>query len=661
MKKQFCLATLAVALSVNAQTLSSPDGQLSVTVGCDNGIANYMVVLGNDTVVRKSPLGIKTNMGDFSKGMKLTGSTQPQSVSESYTLPNAKKQNISYTANEATWMFNNEKDKPAFSVTFHVDNNNVAFKYDVKAQGDRRSCIVTEESTFYTFAQDTKTFLCPQMTPQTGFARTAPSYETFYEYDAEMGKDGWGRGYTFPALFKVTSNTLSNKKGQGESYIWVMLSETNIGGNYCASRIVSADTQSYRIAYPEQSEFGGVGSTAPGLMLAGANGEIPHAETPWRTITVGRTLAPIAETTIQWDLVKPQYEASKEYKYGRSAWSWIIRMDASCNYDEQKEYVDFAAAMGWEYLLVDAFWDSNIGYDRIEQLSKYAQSKGVGLFLWYNSNGYWNDAPQGPRGKMHRMIDRRKEMAWMQKAGIKGIKVDFVGSDKQQTMQMYEDILADANDYGIMVIYHGCTLQRGWERMYPNFVSCEAVRASENLSFGQHDNDIEALAATIHPVLRNAVGNMDFGGSALNKHYSKDNKRGKTRVTSDVYALATAILFQTPVQNFALAPNNLDDAPAWAIDFMKAVPVTWKDMKFIDGYPGQYVALERMTGSKHYVAAVNAADNAYVKEINVPANVKEVTLYSDDANLNGSVKQVKVKKGKVKVTVPKNGGAVIVY
>lgn len=226
-------------------------------------------------------------------------------------------------------------------------------------------------------------------------------------------------------------------------------------------------------------------------------------------------------------------------------------------------------------------------------------------------------------------------------------------------MQMYEDILADANDYGIMVIYHGCTLQRGWERMYPNFISCEAVRASENLSFGQHDNDIEALAATIHPILRNAVGNMDFGGSALNKHYSKNNERGTTRKTSDVYALATAILFQTPVQNFAVAPNNLTDAPSWAIDFMKQVPVTWDDVKFIDGYPGKYIILARRVGDKWYVAVVNASDEPLVRDITLPFEAQTVTVYADDKNLNGSVKQVKAKKNKIRIAVPKNGACVI--
>lgn len=90
---------------------------------------------------------------------------------------------------------------------------------------------------------------------------------------------------------------------------------------------------------------------------------------------------------------------------------------------------------------------------KIEELARYAQSKNVALYLWYNSNGYWNDAPQGPRGKMSNIISRRKEMKWMQSIGIRGIKVDFIGSDKQVTMQLYEDILADANDYGLLVIF----------------------------------------------------------------------------------------------------------------------------------------------------------------------------------------------------------------
>jgi hypothetical protein len=228
-------------------------------------------------------------------------------------------------------------------------------------------------------------------------------------------------------------------------------------------------------------------------------------------------------------------------------------------------------------------------------------------------------------------------------------------------MQLYEDILSDANDFGILCIFHGCTLPRGWERMYPNYAASEAVLASENLHFGQGACDAEAHNATLHTFIRNTVGSMDFGGSALNKFYDANNKRGTHRVTSDVYALATAVLFQSAVQHFALAPNNLTDAPAWAIDFMKNVPTTWDEVKFIDGYPGKYAIIARRTGSKWFIVGVNAQNETVKKNIDLSMFDKnaELQVYSDDAELNGSVSTVKAKK-QITVTIPKNGGLVIV-
>ena len=312
--------------------------------------------------------------------------------------------------------------------------------------------------------------------------------------------------------------------------------------------------------------------------------------------------------------------------------------------------------------MIDDFWDRQIGYDRIAELARYGKAKGVGLFLWYNSNGSWNDAPQTPIGKMNNARIRRAEMKWMHDNGIRGIKVDFFGGDKQPMMQLYEDILADANDFGLLVIFHGCTLPRGWERMYPNYAASEAVLASENLHFGQGSCDAEARNACIHPFIRNTVGSMDFGGSTLNKFYNADNQHGTHRVTSDVYALATAVLFQSAVQHFALAPNNLTDAPAWAIDFMRMVPTTWDEVRFIDGYPGKYILLARRSGSKWYVVGVNAEQQPVKKTISLPMFEKgsSLSLYSDDAQLQGSLKTIKLnKKQQLTITIPCNGGLVV--
>ena len=631
----------SVASAENKQ-ITSPDGKLVVTVADMDGRPSYSVSYDNVLFLKPSPLGMIANIGDFSSGMSLEKNVSTNKIDETYELASIKKSKVHYVANEAVFSFT-QQGKTIYDVIFRISNNDVAFKYKMYPQGETLSCVVKQEVTGFVFPDGTTTFLCPQSKPMGGFARTSPSYETSYTADDVAGKNGWGEGYTFPCLFRNGDNG------------WVLVSETGVNGGYCASRLLGHKGGVYTIGFPQEGEANGNGTVSPGIALPG--------ETPWRTITVGKTLAPIVETTVPFDVVKPLYQAKGEYTYGRGSWSWIIGMDGSTNYKEQLRYIDFSAAMGYQSVLVDALWDKQIGRDKIEELAKYGKNKGVALYLWYNSNGYWNDAPQTPRGIMDNAIARRKEMKWMQSIGIRGIKVDFFGGDKQMTMQLYEDILSDANEYGLLVIFHGCTLPRGWERMYPNFASSEAVLASENLHFSQGSCDNEAFNATLHPFIRNTVGSMDLGGSALNKYYNADNApRGSRRVTSDVYALATAVLFQSPVQHFALAPNNLTDAPSWAIDFMKEVPTTWDEVRFIDGYPGKYVILARRHGDKWYIAGVNAQKETLKLKVNLPmfSNGEKVRLFSDDKALQGDVKQIEIgKKQELQLAIPCNGGVLI--
>lgn len=643
-KYVLCLCLFSF-LNLNAQSIvKSPDGKLKVSLFVTNGQPFYSLSYNEKTFLEKSPLGLKTNVEDFTTGLVLKSDPVQNKIDEKYQLPNIKKSNVHYEANEAIFSFTKE-NKAAIDIIFRVSDNNVAFKYKVYPQKESRSCLVQEEVSGFLLPEGTTTFLCPQSKPMTGFARTAPSYETSYTLDAPMGKNGIGEGYTFPCLFKVKNNG------------WVLISETGVDSRYCASRLIGHEKGLYSIGYPMAGENNGNGTTAPGIPLMG--------ETPWRTITVGETLAPIVETTIPFDLVKPKYEASKQYQYTKGSWSWIMKMDDNTTFPVQKQYIDFSAAMGYETILVDALWDTQIGKDKIAELARYGAKKGVGLYLWYNSNGYWNDAPQGPRGMMDNSIIRRNEMAWLKSIDVKGIKVDFFGGDKQMTMKLYEDILKDANDFGLMVIFHGCTLPRGWERMYPNFASSEAVLASENLHFGQASCDNEAANAATHTFIRNAVGSMDFGGSALNKFYNSENtpNKGSKRITSDVFALATAVLFQSGVQHFALAPNNLTDAPAWAINFMKEVPTTWDEVRFLEGYPGKYAVLARRKGTKWYIAGVNAQKETLSLKLRLPMLVSgaSLTCYFDDEKLNGRVKTIKHKSNQeVEIKIPSNGGILLI-
>ncbi|GEL11452.1 alpha-glucosidase [Flavobacterium glycines] len=615
-----------------------------VSVAVNNGMPTYSVSYNAKTFLEQSPLGLKTNVGDFTSGLLLGDNVIQNKIDETYELANIKQSKVHYVANEAVFSFTKD-GKAAIDVIFRVSNNNVGFKYKIHPQKEARSCVVQEEASGFSLPEGTTTFLCPQSKSMVGFARTMPSYETSYTLDAPMGKNGSGEGYTFPCLFKV------NNTG------WALISETGVDSGYCASRLIGKEKGLYTIGFPMIGENNGNGTTAPGIPLMG--------ETPWRTITIGETLAPIVETTIPFDLVKPKYEASQKYNYTKGSWSWIMKMDSNTKFPVQKQYIDFSAAMGYETILIDALWDTQIGKDKIAELAQYGANKGVGLYLWYNSNGYWNDAPQGPRGIMDNTIIRRKEMAWMKSIGVKGIKVDFFGGDKQVTMKLYEDILADANDFGIMVIFHGCTLPRGWERMYPNYAASEAVLASENLYFGQGSCNNEAKNASIHTFIRNVVGSMDFGGSALNEFYNSENtpNKGSKRMTSDVYALATAVLFQSGVQHFALAPNNLTDAPDWAINFMKEVPTTWDEVRYLDGYPGKYVVLARRKGAKWYIAGVNAQKETLKLKLKLPmiSAGSELKQYTDDEQLIGKLSSIKMNKNQlVEITIPCNGGVLMV-
>lgn len=621
--------------------VSSPDGRLVVHIAVEDGRLYYQAVLDRQVMLEKSPLGLKGEAVDLASNLRLVDK-QFNKVDLTYEEPKIKRRHVHYEANEVICQLESKANQ-RLNVIFRVSNNDIAFRYHVPQVGEQSNLLIREEVSGFRFPSIATTFLTPQAPPMSGWMKTKPSYEEEYTVDQPMGVPSkYGLGYTFPALFRIADRG------------WVLVSETGVNALYCGSKLNEGGKDGlYQIAFPEPGENNGIGLAHPALSLPGY--------TPWRTLTIGSSLKPIVETTIPFDVVEPQYKASKDYVFGRATWSWLEWQDGSINFEDQKKFVDLSAAMGYEFILVDNWWDTRIGRDKIEELVRYGKDKGVGICLWYNSNGYWNDAPQTPKNKMNTAVERKKEMAWMQHIGIKGIKVDFFGGDKQETLKLYEDILSDANDYGLTVIFHGCTLPRGWERMYPNFVGSEAVLASENLIFTQHANDTEAFHATLHPFIRNTVASMDFGPVLLNKRHNRTNDGGTERKTTETFQLATAILFQTPVQNFGLTPNNLQEMPKHVIDFMKEVPTTWDETMFIDGYPGRYVVLARRHGTRWYIAGINAEE----KEIVVPVTLSMLAdntweVYRDTKDRTPQYDVVRPKKNKqIALTIQPGGGIII--
>ena len=132
------------------------------------------------------------------------------------------------------------------------------------------------------------------------------------------------------------------------------------------------------------------------------------------------------ESTLGTDLALPAKKMDASFiKPGKSSWSWIIKKDDSTIFSVQKNYIDFASDMKWQYCLLDANWDNLIGYDSVKILSDYAKQKNVGLLLWYNSAGSWNTVKYHPKDKLLTHEKRIKEFARLKEMGIKGLKIDF--------------------------------------------------------------------------------------------------------------------------------------------------------------------------------------------------------------------------------------------
>ena len=630
------------AIAQSSISVKSPNDQLEVVFNLNDGTPTYRVLLAGEQFLQDSPLGLSTSVGDFTSGLTVLGHTIKK-VSKSYDMTNAKVSHVDYEANELDVTLLNEKED-TLHIYLRVANRDVAYSYQVATPKHKHIKILSEASGF-DLPDDATTYISPQALPATGWETTKPSYEEDYTLSADLGTPSTiGVGYVFPALFKLADRG------------WVLISETGVRSTYVGSRLSEGSKEGlFTIEFPQNGENNHIGDNFPSMAMP--------AKTPWRTITIGETLKPIIESTVAFDLVDPLYEPSQQYQMGRSTWSWIVWQDGSINYEDQKKFIDLSAALDFEYVLIDNWWDQRIGRDRMVELVNYAAAKNVSIILWYNSNGWWNNAPQTPQDIMNTAPERQKEIAWLQSIGVKGIKVDFFGGDKQETMKLYEDILTDANRYGIAVNFHGCTLPRGWQRMFPNYVSSEAVLASENLVFQQSFTDNYARTATIMPFTRNAVGAMDFGPVFLNKRLSKDQKGGSIRRTTEAFELATAVLLFSPVQHFGLTPNNLDEQPDFVLDYLRKVPAVWDETVYIGGQPEDYCAIARRNGDNWYVAVVNGTKEKRTIKLDLPMLAgKEVQLLSDEKDRSVGNNSMQVKKdGTISVDVLGEGGAVLVF
>ena len=640
------LSALIVFAACNSEKkvrLNSPDNRVTVEMQLDNGRLVYEVALDDSVLIESSPLGIVLENGDLSQDLIFDGISEIENKAQEYKLPMGKKSEVKKEYSEQTFYVKN-KEGQRLGVIFRVSDDGVAYAYKIDGAGE---CVVRNEVSGFRFPGKTAAFVAPLAKAKSGWAKTNPSYEDHYQLDIPVGTPSdYGQGWIYPALFRVGNEG------------WVLISETGVDRNYVATHLAdNSQGGLYRVEFPHADH------NLP-EDPATATVTLPFT-TPWRTITMGKNLNTIVESTMAQDLVTPYYEPKGDYRPGKSSWSWLVYNDGHTTYKDTRDFIDLAARLGFRYCLIDAVWDTQIGRDKIEELARYAAGKSVGLILWYNSNGSWNDAPQTPLNRMNTRDARREEMAWMQKTGIKGIKVDFFGGDKQSGMQLYQDILEDANDFGIACNFHGATLPRGWDRMFPNFVTAEAVMGMEFCKFEQKNEDLQPEHCTVLPFVRNVVAPMDFTPVVLNPTLGEEPGSGAVRVTSAAFELALPVIFYSPVEHFGVVPDNLKQFPEFVWNYLSEVPSVWDETLLIDGYPGKEVVMARRSGKTWYIAGINGEKAVKDLSCRLPFVKGKYTgrLITDKAGKKNELDLQEItvgEDGKIQIPVESYGGFILI-
>jgi hypothetical protein len=315
---------------------------------------------------------------------------------------------------------------------------------------------------------------------------------------------------------------------------------------------------------------------APGVLRV-ERGAAARSATPWRVAIAG-PLARVAASDLVDDLAPPAAGVDWSWvRPGRVAWSWWADSASPASFERQRAQVDFAARMGWEYVLVDEGWDPAW----MPALTGYARERGVGILVWSR----WDAL--ATREARDRLLSQWA--GW----GVAGVKLDFMQSDSRARMAWYRGVARAAAEHRLVVGFHGATAPRGLERTWPNVLTSEGVRGAEAY---KGDDPPTPAHNTVLPFTRNVVGAMD---------YTPVTFSAPRRATSAGHELALSVVFASGLQHFADTPAAYDARPA-AAAWLRDVPVAWDDMRLLAGRPGTAATIARRAGDRWYVGSIHA-------------------------------------------------------
>jgi alpha-glucosidase len=409
---------------------------------------------------------------------------------------------------------------------------------------------------------------------------------------------------------------------------FILIHEADVMHSYSAASLNKTDTTSFSvfIKYPKYNHYDRNYKDTYEAILEKESSEViaaPGLKTPWRVILIGNNLKPIVESTLIEALCPPAQTGDYSWiNPGVAVFPWWGNNLANGDTNALKSYIDMAAEMNWKFIEFDVSLIGSGGYaieqwrttPWIKRVVDYAASKNVSVYGWDERRNL--DTPE----------KRADIFGIYRNFGIKGIKIDFINSTKQEAMAFRESCLQDALKYKLLVSFHGDYPPRGERRTYPNIATQEGVKGAEYYLFAP-DTEIPTPEHNCTlPYTRNIVGPMDYTPVAFSH---------PRRVTTYAHELAMSVVVESGWLCMCDKPEFYLNSPA--AEFLKKLVSVWDETIFLDGYPGEYFCIARRSGNDWYVAGINAGEERKVS-LNldfVEHGVSYLKIYSDGENARG--------------------------
>ncbi|MBC7846054.1 MAG: glycoside hydrolase family 97 catalytic domain-containing protein [Flavobacterium sp.] len=552
--------------------VKSKEGSNKITLSLNKeGKLNYKVTRRDKTFISESSLGLKCDDQDFTSGLSVAEISPTEVRKEKYELKVGNNKKIEHLFKSKSITFKN-KLGALMIVDLIAGKEGVAFRYRFPVE-NKKVRLVKDEITGFHIEQNAKGWLMPYNKA----GDYTPGYEDFYlsvnSGDPIINSRNPSNGWCMPALFNV-----NDKKN------WILIAESGTDGSFPGCHLQpNSEGGIYKIAFAEKDEKFTLPLPAKENVYPESN--LPWVM-PWRVIIIGEQAGDILVSTLITDLAPAsKIEDTSWIEPGKAAWGWWSHPD-DFTAKTYNEFTDLSASFGFKYTLFDAGWEKANAESGI---IKYAVSKGIEPLVWGYSSSFFDSEA------------RKKRFKQLADMGVKGVKIDFWCSDRQEVMGALQGVFEDAAKEHLLVNLHGTTVPRGWHRTWPNFMTAEAILGTESYFYEPRFPEKAAEQNTVLPFTRNVAGPADYTPFAL-------TMRTYPRLNTAIHELSTAMTLTSGIIHFADSKEVFDSLPVEVKNLIKDMPVTWDKTESVIAEPGKILVLSRKYETLSYIVGINGTN-----------------------------------------------------